>query len=45
MKQYIKLTDQEKENNKKEAWNKLIEIIMERITQEGGTYAATTRSS
>lgn len=27
----IKLTEQEKEHNKKEAWNKLILIVMERL--------------
>jgi hypothetical protein len=36
----IKLTEQEKEHNKKEAWNKLILIVMERLENERRTNAA-----
>jgi hypothetical protein len=36
----IKLTEQQKEYNKKEAWNKLISIVMERIESERGKNAA-----
>lgn len=35
-----KLTEQQKEHNKKEALNKLISIVMEHIESERGTNAA-----